>query len=268
MLDLSMILAPLLQLWWLIPIVAVVLFFKSATGKGMVGEGMLNSFLGISLNKEEYRILKDVTLPTEDGTTQIDHIIVSRYGIFVIETKNYKGWIFGSEHQKRWTQSIYGKKNSFQNPLHQNYKHTKTLQKLLDLDDDKIFSVIVFVGESTFKTDMPDNVVRPRGLLKFIKTYKKVVFTLRKMENIIESIEHARFSKSFRTYREHVDNLKRKNSKGSTPHKNKDLVCPRCGNNLVIRAAKKGQNIGNKFYGCKSYPKCRYTRKLDLLLHQ
>lgn len=83
------------------------------------------------------------------------------------------------------------------------------------------------------------------------------------MENIIDSIEHARFSKSFKTHREHVDNLKNKNSKGSTPYKNEDLVCPRCGNNLVIRTAQKGQNTGNKFYGCKSYPKCRYTRKLD-----
>ncbi len=218
MLDFSMILAPLLQLWWLIPIVVFVLFFKSATGKGMVGEGMLNSFLGISLNKEEYRILKDVTLPTEDGTTQIDHIVVSRYGIFVIETKNYKGWIFGSEHQKKWTQSIYGKKHTFQNPLHQNYKHTKTLQKLLDLGDNQIFSIVVFVGDSTFKTDMPDNVVRPRGLLKFIKTHKRVIFTPREMENIIDSIEHTRFSKGFKTYREHVDNLRTKNSKHLTPY--------------------------------------------------
>ncbi len=264
MLDFSTILAPLLQLWWLIPIVVVVLFFKSATGKGIVGEGMLNSFLGISLNKEEYRLLKDVTLPTEDGTTQIDHIIVSRYGIFIIETKNFKGWIFGSEHQKRWTQSIYGKKYTFQNPLHQNYKHTKTLQKLLSLGDDgKVFSVVVFVGESTFKTDMPDNVVRPRDLLKFIKTHKRVVFTPREMENIIDSIEHARFSKTFKTRREHVDNLKSKQFKYSTSHKNKNLICPRCGNTLVVRTAKRGQNIGNQFYGCKSYPKCRYTRKLD-----
>ena len=263
MLDLSTILAPLLQLWWLLPIAVVVLFFKSTTGKGIVGEGMLNSFLGISLNKEEYRLLKDVTLLTEDGTTQIDHIIVSKYGIFVIETKNYKGWIFGSEHQKRWTQSIYGKKHTFQNPLHQNYKHTKTLQKLLNLGDDKVFSIVVFVGESTFKTDMPDKVVRPRGLLKFIKVHKGVLFTPREMENIIESIEHVRFSKNFKTRREHVNNLKTKKSKGSTSYKNENSVCPRCGNTLVVRTAKRGQNVGNQFYGCKSYPKCRYTRKLD-----
>ncbi len=262
MLDLSTILTSLLQLWWLLPVAVVVLFFKSATGKGMVGEGMLNSFLGISLNEEEYRLLKDVTLPTEDGTMQIDHIIVSKYGVFVIETKNYKGWIFGSEHQKRWTQSIYGKKHTFQNPLHQNYKHTKTLQKLLNLDDDKIFSIVVFVGESTFKTDMPDNVVRPRGLLKFIKAHKRVVFTPREMENIIDSIKHARFSKSFKTRREHVDNLKRKNYKGSTQYKSETLICPQCGNTLAVRTAKRGQNIGNQFYGCKSYPKCRYTSKI------
>ena len=107
MLDLSMILAPLLQLWWLLPIAVVVLFFKSATGKGMVGEGMLNSFLSISLNKEEYQLLKDITLPTEDGTTQIDHIIVSRYGIFVIETKNYKGWIWLGTSKKMDTEHLW-----------------------------------------------------------------------------------------------------------------------------------------------------------------
>ena len=266
MLDFSIILAPLLQLWWLTPIAIIVIFFKSSTGKGVFGEWMLNSFLNISLNKAEYKLLKDVTLPTEDGSTQIDHIIVSRYGIFVVETKNMKGWIFGSEHQKRWTQSIYGKTHSFQNPLHQNYKHTKTLQKLLDLDDGKVFSVVVFVGEATLKTDMPNNIVRPRGLLKFIKAHDRAIFTPREMENIIDSIERTRFSKSFSTHREHVENLKTKKSqesKDSTQEKYGNLTCPRCGNDLVARTVKRGQNIGNQFYGCKSYPKCRYTRKLD-----
>jgi restriction system protein len=83
-----------------------------------------------------------VTLPTEDGTTQIDHVIVSRYGVFVIETKNLKGWIFGSPQQKTWTQKIYRHTTKFQNPLHQDYKHTQTLQAALELDPEKIFPVI------------------------------------------------------------------------------------------------------------------------------
>ena len=226
---------------------------------------MLNLFINTFLDKKEYRLLKDVTLPTKDGSTQIDHIIVSRYGIFVIETKNMKGWIFGSKHQKRWVQSIYGKKHSFQNPLHQNYKHTKTLQELLNLDNDKVFSIVVFVGESTFKTDMPDNVVRPRSLIKFIKAHNSIIFTPGEMVDIIDSIEHTKYSKSFKTRREHVNNLKankNEGSAGSTQYKTENLICPRCGNDLIIRTAKRGQNIGNQFYGCKSYPQCKYTRKI------
>ena len=247
----------MIELFLIIVVVAVFIFFKSSLGKGIVGEGMLHSFLGIALNKNEYQLLKDVTLPTDNGTTQIDHIVVSRYGVFVIETKNYKGWIFGDAHSKKWTQSIYGKKHTFQNPLHQNYKHTKTLQRLLNLNENKIFSVVVFVGNSTFKTNMPDNVVRPRGLLKFIKAHKAVILSHSDVERIIKIIENSRFTKGYKTNKAHIQNLKTTSSM-TTP-------CPRCGSDLVLRTAKKGSNAGKQFYGCKSYPKCRYTKKLKEL---
>lgn len=265
MLDFSVILGPLLQLWWLLPIAAVILFFKSPTGKGIVGEGLLNFVINIALDKKKYQLLKNVTLPTENGTTQIDHIIVSQYGIFVIETKNMRGWIFGSVNQKIWTQNIYGKKYTFQNPLHQNYKHVKVLQKLLKLDDDKVFSVVVFVGESTFKTDMPSNVVYPLGLLSFIKSHQTVVFTPRKMWRAVEEIEDAQLAKGFKTNREHVQNLKtRTNYAPKRPTVKREfknnLYCPRCGNELIVRTAQRGNNIGSKFYGCTSYPRCNYTK--------
>jgi len=269
MLDFSVILAPLLQLWWILPIVVIIAFFKSPTGKGIVGEGLLNFVINIALDKKKYQLLKNVTLRTENGTTQIDHIIISQYGVFVIETKNYKGWIFGNERSKTWTQSIYGKKNTFQNPLHQNYKHVKTLQELLKLDDDQIFSVVVFVGEATFKTDMPNNVVYPFGLLKFIKSHQIVLFTPREMWRLMEEIEDAQLAKGLKTNREHVKNLKSKRSASSsktrlTRSKFVDsLVCPRCGNDLIIRTARREQNAGSQFYGCKSYPRCKYTRNIE-----
>ena len=265
MLDYSTILAPLLQLWWLLPIIGIVAFFKSPIGKGIVGEGLLNFVINIALDKKKYQLLKNVTLPTEDGTTQIDHIIVSQCGIFVIETKNMRGWIFGSENQKIWTQNIYGKKYTFQNPLHQNYKHVKTLQKLLKLDENQIFSVVVFVGESTFKTDMPNNVVYPLGLLRFIKSHLTVVFTPREMWRAVEEIEDAQLAKGFKTNREHVQNLKTRTD--TTPKRPRttrefknNLYCPRCGNDLITRTARRGQNAGSQFYGCRSYPRCKYTK--------
>lgn len=52
-------------------------------------------------------MLNDIMLPTEKGTSQIDHVIISSYRVFVIETKNYSGWIHGSENSEDWMQTIY-----------------------------------------------------------------------------------------------------------------------------------------------------------------
>jgi hypothetical protein len=49
------------------------------------------------LDSEIYHSINNVTIPTANGTTLIDHIIVSKYGIFVVETKNIKGWIYDDE---------------------------------------------------------------------------------------------------------------------------------------------------------------------------
>jgi hypothetical protein len=115
-------------LWYLIPLAILVGLLKSPWFKGVVGEFVVNLSARLMLDKEVYHLIKNVTLPTDNGSTQIDHIIVSVYGIFVVETKNMKGWIFGSPNQKTWTQKIYKLSSKFQNPLHQNYKHVKELQ--------------------------------------------------------------------------------------------------------------------------------------------
>ncbi len=77
--------------WWFIPILILLAFLKSPYMKGVIGEFQVNLLANLMLDKQHYTLFKNVTLPTEDGTTQIDHIIVSRYGVFVIETKNMKG---------------------------------------------------------------------------------------------------------------------------------------------------------------------------------
>lgn len=258
MLNISDILSPLLHIWWLFPLLLIILFVKSSFGKGLIGEALLNLAIKIRLDKKKYQLLHDVTLQTEDGTTQIDHIIVSQYGVFVIETKNMKGWIFGSEHQKFWTQNIYKQKHTFQNPLHQNHRHTKTLEKLLNIDISKMFSVVVFVGDATFKTKMPDNVVYPRGLFRLIDSHKEIFFTPREMWRIVEDIEDGRLSKGFRTHGEHVENVK--TSLHEKKKQSDALICRRCGSSLVLRVAKKGAHAGNEFYGCSSYPRCKFTK--------
>ena len=74
--------------WWLIPLLFTIAILKTPFIKGVVGELQVNLAAKFFLDKHIYTLFKNVTLPTEDGTTQIDHVIVSRYGVFVIETKN------------------------------------------------------------------------------------------------------------------------------------------------------------------------------------
>ena len=240
------------MLWYLIPLGILAVILKSAWFKGVVGEFIVNLSAKLFLDKDEYYLIKNVTLPTEDGSTQIDHVIVSKFGVFVVETKNIKGWIFGSPDQKTWTQQIYKHKNKFQNPLHQNYKHIKVLGELLGLIDSQVFSVVVFVGDSTFKTEMPENVTYGKDYIRFIKSKTQPVLTEAEVKEIKSKIEAGRLTPSFKTHREHV-----KQVKTIVANKTDYKQCPKCGSSMVLRKVKKGQNAGNKFWGCSKFPKCR-----------
>jgi len=195
-------------LWYLIPIAIFAAVVKSPWFKGLMGELFVNLSAKFLLDKNKYHLVKNVTLPTEDGTTQIDHIIVSVFGVFVVETKNMKGWIFGSPNQKTWTQKIYKYSSKFQNPLHQNYKHVKTIESLLGLNEQQVHSVVVFVGDSTFKTEMPANVTYGGGYARYIKSKTTRVLTESQVKEVRSRIEKDRLAQSFRTNRDHVRHVK------------------------------------------------------------
>lgn len=194
--------------WYLIPIFFVLAFIKSPMFKGWYGEFIINISTKWLLDKDKYHLIKNVTLPSENGTTQIDHIIVSVFGVFVIETKNMKGWIFGGVNQKIWTQRIFKYSNKFQNPLHQNYKHVMTLRSLLGLNENQIHSLVVFIGDSTFKTEMPDNVTCGDGYSRYIKSKTEKVLTESQVMKIKIKIEQVRLSPSFKTHRNYVRHVK------------------------------------------------------------
>jgi len=163
-----------------------------------------------------------------------------------------KGWIFGSSNQKVWTQKIFKHSSKFQNPLHQNYKHVKTLEALLNLNENQIHSLVVFIGDATFKTEMPENVTYGGGYIRFIKSRKVSVLSDIQVNKVIQQIEDGRLARSFKTNREHV-----KHVKNIVAKKKKETCCPKCGSSMVMRETKKGENKGKKFWGCSNFPKCR-----------
>ncbi len=239
----------------LIPVAILIGILKSPWFKGLTGEFIVNVLAKLMLDKNDYHIIKNVTLPIENGTTQIDHIIVSVYGVFVVETKNIKGWIFGGAQDKMWTQKIFRSSEKFQNPLHQNYKHVKTLQQLLNLKDDQIHSMIVFVGDSKFKTPMPENVTHGVGYISYIKSKTRRVLSSAEVTEIIGKIETGRLSPSYKTHQEHVEHVQKIKS-----DKQNSIICPKCGGKMVLRTTKNGPKVGEKFWGCSAFPKCKETK--------
>lgn len=243
-------------LWWFIPVVIVIGILKSPWGKGYLGELLVRILARFMLDKNTYHRVHNVTLPTPDGTTQIDHIFVSCFGIFVVETKNMQGWIFGGENQAQWTQKIYKQSFKFQNPLRQNFKHVKALEAALQVPSDKIHSVVTFVGGSTFKTDMPRNVTYGAGFISYIKSFGERVFTENQVSDLLCRIESGRIAPTFAVHREHVQNLKNRSNT------NADRRCPKCGSPLVLRTVKSGERAGQQFWGCSTYPKCRVMQNV------
>lgn len=248
----SVILPPLLDtLKWLLPLMLVLALLKSRLFKGWFGEQLIRLFSHFLLNRHVYRRLHDVTLTAPDGTTQIDHVFLSPFGIFVLETKNMSGWIFGSEKQAQWTQQLYRKRFKFQNPIHQNYKHLKALQVVLGIGPECVHSVIAFVGGNTFKTKMPANVTQGMGSIRYIKSFQQAVFSEAQVTAMLQTLQAGRLALTFATRREHVQRLKQRSDPSASRQ------CPRCSSALVVRTFKSGANIGQQFWGCSTFPKCR-----------
>ncbi len=232
--------------------------FLRTSVKGLVGETAVMVAAKLLL-PSDYSMFHNVTLRTPDGTTQIDHVFVSRFGVFVVETKNMGGWIYGSERNRRWTQVFPGgRKESFQNPLRQNYRHVKAIETTLaplELPADAVRSVVAFVGDAKLKTEMPDNVTVGIGFIRHIKSFTQPKLSDRQLGAALEAIKSGRLPASWSTHREHARHLRARADPGA-PRK-----CPRCGKDMVLRTTKRGPNAGARFWGCSGFPACRAVQE-------
>lgn len=221
--------------------------------KGWLGEKVTQFGLWYKLDENVYRRFHDVIVPSHNGTTQIDHVLVSAFGIFVVETKNYNGWIFGDEHSSQWTVTHFAKKYRFQNPLRQNYRHVQCLREYLHLDETVFHSLVFFIGEAELKTQLPRNVLT-EGLTSYIRSFRTPMINARVVAKVCASLASLKADPTL-TKAQHLQSLEIRHESTT--------VCPKCGSPLVQRVARSGLQAGRSFLGCKSYPRCRFTRPLE-----
>jgi hypothetical protein len=142
------------------------------------GEQEIAHILAEGLSYKDYFIFNNLTIPSDfNGSSQIDHLVVSKFGIFVIENKDFKGWIFGTKDQEQWTQSLAGGNNKypFQNPIHQNWSHIRSLEKLIPFINISSFqNIVVFTDSSEFKTEPIENVIYSKDIIVYIKRFTEI----------------------------------------------------------------------------------------------
>ncbi len=182
--------------------------FKFLFNTGYFGEGM--TFIELEKIPICSRILTNLYIPTEDGTTEIDLVYITNSGIYVIESKNYSGWIYGSYKSREWTQNIYGKKYKFLNPIWQNKKHIEYLSKIIP--NIEIKSLIVFSERCTLKNvNAYDTLVFKRNELKnrILKDVHVNVLTNEKINEIYNILKQYG-NRSNKEKKEHIERIRDK----------------------------------------------------------
>lgn len=237
--------------FWIMLILVSIVELMYPKFRGFMGEFWVRQELK-KLPENEYKVLNDIMLDVNNKTHQIDHIVISKYGLFVIEMKNYYGKIYGDEFRNMWSQYI-GKKNyKFNNPIHQNYGHVKALEDLLELSSNKFIPIVCFSNQAKLKITNKSIVVQLDYLIHTIRKYQTII-----LYNDIDDIYNQIASQNIKNKKErlnHIRNIRLKLEADELQAKN--MICPKCGSKLIERKGKYGP-----FIGCTNYPKCKYIKK-------
>lgn len=244
-----------MSIWQIILIIIVALIglfvlYLKALPKGAAGEfaaKLVIRFLG-----KEYRSVHNFTFNDGEKTVQIDHLIISPYGIFVVETKNYSGKIYGNENSDKFIQYLGKNKYEFYSPIKQNRGHIYSLKNVLG--DNKYISIIAFSGMCKIKVQSETFVGYIGQINKYIKSYKDIILDKYQVDNLYEKITNISL-KGYKVHKEHVKNIKQRIQDFNDKVDNR--ICPKCDGKLVERQGSYG-----KFLGCSNYPKCKFKKNI------
>lgn len=256
------------------------------TKAGIFGEE--NIMFELKNSNMDMAVLRDIYIETEDGrSAQIDFIVVTAKLIFVIECKNLFGSIeIDSKGNFIRTMEYNGRryKEGIYSPITQNERHMAVLKEktaenknlvmgaLVRNSFDKFYrSIVVLANPKTVlndkyaKKDVKEKVFRADQMIKVMKQMNAESNILASSKKDIMQTAEAILARNteqrpdyFQKYEQLLDETVE-----DTPIQEEKLICPKCGSELILRTAKKGERAGKQFYGCSNYPQCRYILNIE-----
>ncbi len=234
-------------LFWILLVGIILIIIFSREIKHLFGEASIKKVLR-KLPKDNYILLNDVTIKSARKVYIIDNLVISKFGIFVIEFVDVSGKVYGDDRSDEWIELNGTKKKYFKNPTHKNHSSIRMLSELLEIDQRFFIPIICFSNDAVICTEIKDKTTKLEILDDCIKNYHKEVlkYGLSEMANKIKEANIIK-EKNIPLADKKVDNKKRVI----------DNKCPKCGSKLVKRNGKYGD-----FLGCSNYPECKYTREI------
>lgn len=259
-------------------------YFKMRLNKGLYGEYLIYAYLRKIPGSS--RFLFNVYLPKENGeTTEIDVLLIHASGIYVFESKNYSGWIFGGEKQRQWTVTLpsgnKSQKFHFLNPIMQNELHIKWLKNTLSgFDGIPCHSIIVFSERCTLKkielTEHKAEVIKRGSVKRCVESINKQtgeLLTEGQIQEIYDKLyPFTQISEELK--QKHIDDINQSKpapvveavvsplpviveyepplTEAAVDQHSDEMkrYCPQCGKEMVLRTAKNGEHAGESFWGC------------------
>lgn len=207
----------LIKTWyyWIIFILVILIFtiLERYTKKiqGFVGEKSVARIL-LKLDPDKYKVINDLMVRLDGKTTQIDHLVISNFGIFVIETKNYYGWILGNEFRNHWTKLIYETKNitKIKNPIKQSKWHIDVLKNVLKEHREMVYiPIVVFTKRAYLSVQTETDVIINTKLLVTIRKYREEIIPAQVRDKIYALLNELNI-KDRNIRREHISRSKKK----------------------------------------------------------
>lgn len=182
----------MLHLFWIVPLVLLFAYISSPRFRGDIAETRVRRILLSGLKKSRYTVLNDLTVPSGGGTVHIDHLVVSRFGIFVIESQYAPGWVTGGEFQDQWKLAHWGRVARIDNPLHRNALQVDALKALLQAASSAFIPLVVMVGAKGFTRSMPKRLLIPEKLIASIRATTQPMLESEQALQVLREIESSR----------------------------------------------------------------------------